>query len=368
MYNKMLKETIRRNGDANAGAADVIRSLRSISNQKGFFRDLFKINGQLNKNNVKISFDRNGRPVLNGVEPFEAAQLRADLRQMPGAERFAGVPPANAGGRTSAGGAGLRPFRSSTASTDSMTPQSGLAAIAVTISARLLRNVRDPLRLVQFVWRYYSDNRDLIHDRLHIHFDQRFVEDVCQALGFIAQQAGQLLGQFVEQTAADAVWRRLNGLYESRWAEVTLRLAYESAGELYDALAAGLTAVRQYIGDGLGFRRTVERLLEELGSEVVRRLLRLSQTSFGTIVALGLRRFPAFERYFGEVLEVVTVMAQQAGVNDLSLYVLLMQRKEMEVLHGRATEFYERMEAMADGALRCTECGGSFAVRPLEES
>lgn len=353
----MLKETIRRNGDT--GHADVIRSLRSISNHRGFFRDLFKINGQLNENNVRISFDRSGRPVLNGDVPFEAAQLRADLRQMPGAERFAGVP-TNAG--PAAGGATFR--GSSTVPMDGL-PQAGLAAIAVTISAQLLRNVRDPMYMVQFAWRYYAANRELIHDKLNIHFDRRFVEDVCQALCFIAQQAGQLLGQFVEQTAAAAVWARLNELYESRWAELTLRLAYGSARELYDALAAGLDAVRAYIGDGLGFQRTVERLLEEMSSEVVRRLLRLSQISFGTIVALGLSQFPAFEAYFGEVLEVVTIMAQQAGFNDLSLYVLLMKRKEMDVLHGRATEFYERLNAMADGAQMCEQCGGCFAVRPL---
>lgn len=362
----MLKETIRSNGES--GTADVIRSLRSISNHKGFFRDLFKINAKLNENKVKISFDRSGRPVLNGDVHFDAAQLRADLRQMPSTEVFANFVSSANGETAVASSAVVTGGRSSGGQRSSRSqpmelPMAVLSSIVKYLSSQFKRRFGDPQQLVCFVWRYYSENRDLIHDRLNIHFDQRFVSDVSIALVFIAQQAGQLIGQFIEETAAGVVWMRLNDMYESRWAELTMRVVYRSPRELYDSMLAGLDAVRQYISDGLGFRRTVEVLLDDLATEVVCRLLRLSQISFDTIVAMGLSQFPSFESFFGEILEVVTIMAQKAGFNDLSLYVLLMKRKEMDALHVLATDFYERMNGRTMGAKRCEKCGGSFSVQ-----
>lgn len=369
MYNKMLKETIRLNGDT--GHADVIRSLRSIGDHKGFFRDLFKINPKLNENKVKISFSRSGRPVLNGEVPFDAGQLRADLRSQSGSDVFANMSNASfgsgyTGGSSTAGLVGdTAPLRER--SINDLAAHRGLVSIANSLSVELQRRAGNmtPMNVVLFVWRYYQDNKDLIHDQLHIHFDDRFVDDVFNVLQFIAGQSHMLFGNFVESVAQNVLYDRLNALYKSRWLELTLRVTIGAVHELYDQLLLVVDKVRQYIRNGAGFREILQRLLEEMSSDVVKRLLRLSQNSFGSIVSMGLHEFPSFEAYFGEVLDVITRMAQENGFSDLSLYVLLIERSEIAALHERVTSFYQHLSNRDRSSQRCSVCLGSFSVMPV---
>lgn len=87
----MSKETVRlRGGDT--GRSDIIRSLKNIPDQKEFFRDVYKINKELNKNNIKISFGPDGKALLNTAEPFKPSELRAQLKQNAPASVFANIP------------------------------------------------------------------------------------------------------------------------------------------------------------------------------------------------------------------------------------------------------------------------------------
>lgn len=247
-----------------------------------------------------------------------------------------------------------------------MPPPSVLQTFALSLSDSVRRRCGNPLQLVSFVWRYYAENRDLIADRLTIHFDGRFVEDVCRAVCFLADQAGQLCVRFVCDAAVPLVWRQLNAVYESRLAELTIRAMFGSLHELYESLAAGVARLGEYVHDANGFRETVVQLLDELGSEVVGRLLRVTDQSFGWLVAMALHEFPAFEAQFGEVLEVATAMAQQAGFNDMSLYVLLWERPQMDAVVKRVTAYYGRLVRRREGKMtKCEQCCGSYSVTAI---
>ncbi|XP_059608663.1 uncharacterized protein LOC132256331 [Phlebotomus argentipes] len=93
-FDKMAKETMRLN--SKTGKADIIRSLRKIPDQKSYFRDMYKMNKQLNNANVKPSFSGNAEPHLNS-QPSNAmpSEIRANLRAAPAAQVFQEVPAHN---------------------------------------------------------------------------------------------------------------------------------------------------------------------------------------------------------------------------------------------------------------------------------
>ncbi|XP_077291241.1 uncharacterized protein LOC143914775 [Arctopsyche grandis] len=66
MFDKMAAETRRRTGDITKGNAEVIRSMRQITDKDAFFSSAVRMNKQLNQNNVKISFGGTGEALLNG--------------------------------------------------------------------------------------------------------------------------------------------------------------------------------------------------------------------------------------------------------------------------------------------------------------
>uniref|UniRef100_A0A1B0CZ15 Uncharacterized protein n=1 Tax=Phlebotomus papatasi TaxID=29031 RepID=A0A1B0CZ15_PHLPP len=92
-FDKMAKETIRLNGESQ-GKADIIRSLRKVPDHKAYFRDMQKINKDLNSAKVKVSFGGDSEPLLNG-QPSKAMpnEIRANLKAGSAATVFEGVAP-----------------------------------------------------------------------------------------------------------------------------------------------------------------------------------------------------------------------------------------------------------------------------------
>lgn len=93
-FDKLTKETIRTRGSS-LGKNDVIRSLNNIPDHNEFFRDAYKINKELNKNNVKVSFTSDGTGTMqmnNGGEAFIPGEVRQNLRQQPASTVFASAP------------------------------------------------------------------------------------------------------------------------------------------------------------------------------------------------------------------------------------------------------------------------------------
>ncbi|GAB0090155.1 uncharacterized protein DMENIID0001_048450 [Sergentomyia squamirostris] len=92
MFDKMSKETIRLKGES-AGKSDIIRSMKTISEPKKYFRDLYKVNKQLNQAEVKPSFGRDGKIVLNSA-PSEAtpSEIRSQLKAQPPNQVFQDIP------------------------------------------------------------------------------------------------------------------------------------------------------------------------------------------------------------------------------------------------------------------------------------
>lgn len=97
----MTKETIRLNG-GDAGRRDVIRSLKNIPDQRAFFRDIYKINKQLNANNARVSFSPDGKAILNNAETVHPTELRQQLRINSPANVFSNIPPIPEGNLISA--------------------------------------------------------------------------------------------------------------------------------------------------------------------------------------------------------------------------------------------------------------------------
>lgn len=87
----MSKETVRLKGGS-AGRSDIIRSLKNIPDRPEYFRDIYKINKELNRNNIKISFGADGKAVMNAAEPFKPAELRQQLKQNAPVVVFSNVP------------------------------------------------------------------------------------------------------------------------------------------------------------------------------------------------------------------------------------------------------------------------------------
>lgn len=90
-FDKLVKETIRQKG-VDAGHVDVIRSLRNIHEPKQFFSDAYKVNKELNKNNVRMSLNADGEIVLNDGVATTPTELRNNLRQQSSETVFANMP------------------------------------------------------------------------------------------------------------------------------------------------------------------------------------------------------------------------------------------------------------------------------------
>uniref|UniRef100_A0A1B0C8P3 DUF4781 domain-containing protein n=1 Tax=Lutzomyia longipalpis TaxID=7200 RepID=A0A1B0C8P3_LUTLO len=91
-FDKMSKETIRLKGES-TGKADIVRNLKKIPDHKEYFRDMYKVNKQLNEANVKPSFGSDGQMQLNG-QPGNTvpSELRANLKAASTAEVFSSIP------------------------------------------------------------------------------------------------------------------------------------------------------------------------------------------------------------------------------------------------------------------------------------
>uniref|UniRef100_A0A1I8NXR2 DUF4781 domain-containing protein n=1 Tax=Stomoxys calcitrans TaxID=35570 RepID=A0A1I8NXR2_STOCA len=76
MFDKMSKETIRTSGEKQ-GKIDIVRNINKIPDRQ-YLNDMFKVNKQMNKANVKPSFGPNGL-VLNNEVPIDAAALRQNV-------------------------------------------------------------------------------------------------------------------------------------------------------------------------------------------------------------------------------------------------------------------------------------------------
>lgn len=87
----MVKETIRLKG-VDAGHVDVIRSLRNIKEHKQFFNDAYKVNKELNKNNIRISLGPEGEILLNDGKATTPTELRNNLKELPSEGVFANLP------------------------------------------------------------------------------------------------------------------------------------------------------------------------------------------------------------------------------------------------------------------------------------
>lgn len=87
----MVKETIRQKG-VDAGHVDVIRSLRNIKEPKQFFGDAYKVNKELNKNNIRMSLHADGEILLNDGMATTPTELRNSLRVQSSENVFANVP------------------------------------------------------------------------------------------------------------------------------------------------------------------------------------------------------------------------------------------------------------------------------------
>lgn len=90
-FDKLVKETIRQKG-VDAGHVDVIRSLRNIKDSKQFFNDAYKVNKELNKNNVRISLTPDGEILLNDGKATTPTELRNNLKLSPSEDVFANLP------------------------------------------------------------------------------------------------------------------------------------------------------------------------------------------------------------------------------------------------------------------------------------
>lgn len=75
-----------------AGHVDVIRSLRNIKEPKQFFGDAYKVNKELNKNNIRISLHPDGEILLNDGKATTPTELRNNLSQQSGENVFANLP------------------------------------------------------------------------------------------------------------------------------------------------------------------------------------------------------------------------------------------------------------------------------------
>ncbi len=90
-FDKLVKETIRQKG-IDAGHVDVIRSLRNIKEPKQFFGDAYKVNKELNKNNIRMSLHADGEILLNDGMATSPTELRNNLKQQSGENVFASLP------------------------------------------------------------------------------------------------------------------------------------------------------------------------------------------------------------------------------------------------------------------------------------
>ncbi|KAG4071418.1 hypothetical protein HA402_011572 [Bradysia odoriphaga] len=90
-FDKLVKETIRQKG-VDAGHVDVIRSLRNIKEPKQFFGDAYKVNKELNKNNIRMSLNGDGEILLNDGVATTPTELRNNLKQQSSENVFANLP------------------------------------------------------------------------------------------------------------------------------------------------------------------------------------------------------------------------------------------------------------------------------------
>lgn len=239
-----------------------------------------------------------------------------------------------------------------------------LAAIAASMKTELQTIVgrMSPLAAVQFVWRFYQQNDQLINEQLRIHFDGRFIGDVCRIVRFLAKQSGKIVLEYLQFIGEQAIYGKLAVLYENRFLQMIARLAVGSLEGLFDGCVEVLNTFVRYIQDMNGFRETILALLEELSHRVVKRLLMLSKCSFGALLEMGFQSMLSFDGFFGDLLEVVLQMARENGFHDLSMFVLCMDQVDMEKVHERITKQFEWMKNHSKRAIKCKSCIGHYNI------
>lgn len=357
----MFKETIRVQGKE-VGTRHVIKSLRSIPNIKGFFSDLHKVNKTLNKNNVKISFAGTDQAILNGQVGVAPSELRNNLRHMSGEQIFANVPIIPETNLTGAAGNLKTP----------MYCQDGTLTNNISLfvkqSTNFLNFTMDQnLKIVSYIWKFYTEHEELIKEHCHIRFDNNFVKDVLTCITFIANKATKTVYEYLEQYSVSELNERLLLVYNNQLVAKFLNTTDVVGNRIfhYNEILEILTHVRERIIDADKFEELILCLMEDLTMAVIEKLVIIANISFCSMiefVAAVAQHYVTFEDYFEKIITAILHLAGQNGFRDISPYVLLMDKIDLDQLHLNVSSFYNNLRNRKTTVTKCKTCPGSYSV------
>lgn len=360
----MFKETVRVSG-SDTGTRDVIKSLRNIPDRNTFFRDLNKVNKQLNQNNIKISFDGSDKALLNHNVAVTPSELRSDLRLQSPEVVFGNVPsrpqPNATRASTSSAAFGEPVHGSGLMNNLQAQPKSDMSSL------NSLNLVGIAIRVGRLAYDFYMDNRELIAEQCQIHFDERFVDDIHRILCFLAERAQKPFNDYLASVTVDFLNSHIRIVFNNRYLQIATRLIQDQIYVHYDHIADGLRHIQSRIMDELGFRETILNLLEDLTHVVVDKIIRIVKFSYFAMMDLNNESFEyhPFENYFDDVLQALINLAKQFNV-DFSDYIILIERMDMEEIHLNVSAFYKGLRSSKTStAKKCEACGGSYTISPL---
>lgn len=363
----MYKETIRVNG-VEVGTRHVIKSLQSIPDVKGFFSDLHKVNKTLNKNNVKISFAGTDQAMLNGQVGVLPSELRTNLRQVSvgGDNVFSNVPSIPETNLTVAAGNLQTPMHSEDGGLLRNTLPSPVRQIMQ--SPMFIKfTMEQSLKVINFIWRFYNENEELIRERCEIRFDSNFVSDVLSCITFLAEKLGKTVYEYLEYYGLSALNEKMLTIYNNQLVakclnavDVTERRVFH-----YEEMLEILTHIRDKIKDEHSFKELILRLMEDLTIKVIEKLIIIANISFCSmldfIVAVA-ERYITFEDYFQNVITIVLQLAAQSGFRDISFYILLLDNIDLETIHSNVSLFYNHFRDKKETTAKCKICPGAFSI------
>lgn len=366
----MYSETIRVRGHE-AGSVDVIKCLRNISSPKSFFRDMYKVNGVLNKNNVKISFDPSGAALLNQHVSVAPAELRSNLRTLPAEQVFANVPPTMESTSLPANVQNNGAFVSNNNCLAS--PSNGMMMSRIFVELKDLSLKAAPSLLARFTYNFYVENRELLEDQLQIHYDERFLEDIWRIVQFLARRVAGGVEVYLANVTANTFNELLYRIFNNRYVAAIMPSGGATTSALFvrcEQILENMGDIRRRIMNTDSFMETILNLLEDLTHTVVDKIVTITKM---LLIDMQNSRCKGdrdtgnnvdFESFFDQVLRTLMGIAKDLNLVDFSSFILLLENEDFDEVQQMVSRFFDniRRRLESSAVVKCTTCRGSYTL------
>lgn len=364
MFDKMSKETIRVNGIEN-GTKDIIRSLRSITDQKGYFRDVYKINKSLNKQDVKISFSGEEHLLLNSAVPAKPSDLRTGLRNIPPETVFNEVPSIPKSNittgkvATSSNSLGSKTVPLSTGigvNTNELANNNDVTLLI----APLTLTAPAMLKLMNWTHKAFNQNAYVLQNILSMEFDDyyQFISRICSVLAqhfdinasdYIVSHGFDFLNRFISKIVEN------NILYEESRAA---NLQFIRADEVLNML----DNVRSKITDEQSIETTIMNLLEEFTDVIVMKLIDIAIAIYRQFERIP-HHFVPFEICFDDILQFVKQIQDKFHIN-ITDYVIILESLDVTKCYAELCKYNKRYleRNNCEQFQKCSTCIGHYSV------